>query len=349
MIESLTLINFQRHKKLTLNFQEGVNCITGKTEAGKSTIIRALRFICLNPATRKSAKSVADPHIRHGADYCKVILKIDGHTIVRRKGKNGNYYRLDNGKPYNAIGNAVPDDISRILNLQQINWQRQLDSPFWLSDTAGQVSKHLNNLVNLESMDRALTNINSKLRVAKAEVTFIFERIKEVQQRKLELNWVPGFQSGVDTLNALDKQHATIANKRDSLGELIKVGVSHWHKQNNLKNVSVGGKNLVLMGDQLSKVNDRSKTLKHLIDDCESAERLSKLKVPDLTPILLIRKEGDRLSERRSELEDLIKQSQTLEKRICQTQKLLIKTTQDLKTQQRKVKVCKTCGQPLPS
>ena len=48
MISGLLLKNFQSHKKTILHFHPGVNAIIGKSNSGKTAILRALYWIIYN-------------------------------------------------------------------------------------------------------------------------------------------------------------------------------------------------------------------------------------------------------------------------------------------------------------
>ncbi len=54
MINSLSLKNFKSWKDTLLEFHKGVNAIVGTTDAGKSNVIRAIRWVVFN---RPSAES----------------------------------------------------------------------------------------------------------------------------------------------------------------------------------------------------------------------------------------------------------------------------------------------------
>ena len=57
MIKSLSIKNYQSHKDSYLEFSEGVNCILGGSDNGKTAIIRAINWIMTNRPLGESFRS----------------------------------------------------------------------------------------------------------------------------------------------------------------------------------------------------------------------------------------------------------------------------------------------------
>src|SRR5262245_58817545 len=106
MFEALALRNFQTHRKLSIEFDSGITTIIGETDAGKSAIVRALRWVCFNDAAIGFRK--------HGTKSTTVRLLIDGKRLYRTRSKL-NSYRLDS-KQYHAVKQSVPERVSKLLN-----------------------------------------------------------------------------------------------------------------------------------------------------------------------------------------------------------------------------------------
>jgi len=186
MFECLTLSNFQCWKKLVIDFAAGATSIQGPTDRGKTTILRALRFLCLN-------KPPKDGPLRWGAKHCRTEAIIDGHSIVREQGSKGNRYLLD-GQPLQfGTGEArtVPAAVAQLLNLSEESFAGQHAPHYWVFLSAGEVSRELNGVVNLGLIDQTLSGIASEVRAARAEVTVAEKRLAEALQHKFSLCWVP--------------------------------------------------------------------------------------------------------------------------------------------------------------
>jgi len=162
MIKRIEIRNFQAHKKLAVDFEEGVTTIIGPSDTGKSAVIRAIRWAVFN-------KPGGAAFIREGAARCSVKLFLDsGDTVYREKGK-ANIYKV-NDKTLKAFGAEPPAEVIKLFNLSEINFQNQHDAPYWFSLSAGEVSRQLNKIIDLEIIDKALYNINATIRKAKTNI-----------------------------------------------------------------------------------------------------------------------------------------------------------------------------------
>ena len=181
-IRSLTLRNFQRHAKLTIEFDPNITTLVGDTNVGKSSIVRALRWVVTN-------RPSGDGFIRHGKEKASVSLKMaDGTTIKRTKGKEENAYHL-NDQEYKAFGQGVPEQCSAVMGLSSVNFQRQHDPYFWLSLSPGDVAKELNEIVDLDSIDSAFAWLASETRRTKAEKEVVDSRLTKAEAEKENLKW----------------------------------------------------------------------------------------------------------------------------------------------------------------
>lgn len=212
MIEKLVLNRFQNHLKRVVEFDPHVTTLVGPSDVGKSAVLRALRWVCLN-----DAGGAADANIKFGEPGCSVRLAVDGRTIRRVRSKAGeNAYYLD-GAVFRAFGNSVPDVIQNLLGVGATNFQEQHDPHFWLSETPGQVSRELNQIVDLGVIDDTLSAAASELRRARSEVEVSEARLLQAQQKKQALAWVVEVDQ---ELACLEAKQATLRIKRDRAAAL---------------------------------------------------------------------------------------------------------------------------------
>lgn len=161
MITSIEIQNFQSHKKTKLNFHPGVNIIVGTSDSGKSAILRAINLAVTN---RPSGNSFCSTWMDK-KDTSKIEIIVDGETLISRQEKPYKAYILKiPGKTeleLKAFGVTVPDEIEEAFNMTEVNLQKQLDSPFLLSKTPGEVASHFNKIAKLDKIDTATSNVNS--------------------------------------------------------------------------------------------------------------------------------------------------------------------------------------------
>uniref|UniRef100_A0A6M3IMF3 Putative ATPase domain containing protein n=1 Tax=viral metagenome TaxID=1070528 RepID=A0A6M3IMF3_9ZZZZ len=186
MIKSITLKNFQSHVDTILELDDGVNIVQGQSDSGKSSVIRALLWLATN-------RPSGDAFRRHGKKKVSVSVVLDsGEMVERLKEKSSNGYTLD-GKSYEATGTEVPETICNLLNLNDVNVQWQMDAPFLLSESSGEVARQLNKVADLEKIDTALANVNRMIRDNK-------EKLLSEAQRKISLEGELSRFAGVDAL-----------------------------------------------------------------------------------------------------------------------------------------------------
>lgn len=219
MLERLQIKNFQKHKLLRLTFAgPGVTTITGDNDQGKSTILRALKWVCQNRPNKESVRR-RDENDAIVPEDCVVTLWVDGHKITRLRGDDDNLYALD-GAEYKALGREVPEDISNLLNLGSANFQMQLDAPFWFTESGGKISEALNAVVNLSAIDTTLDDLRRRANKAKNIHDVSKERLALFVARKQELKFVGLADSALAVVEDLDVKAANAIAGADYLRTL---------------------------------------------------------------------------------------------------------------------------------
>lgn len=180
MIKTLQIRNFQSHKKTDIVFDKGVNVIVGSSDSGKTAILRALRWVLWNKPTGDGFRS------NWGGDT-KVKININENIISRIKQNTSNFYFLNDLK-FAAFGTNVPEEIIKAGNVTEINLQQQLDSPFLLSETPGNVAKHFNKIANIDKIDEVRTRVNREISRIETNLKVKNEKLADYQ---LELSTIP--------------------------------------------------------------------------------------------------------------------------------------------------------------
>lgn len=197
MITKLRLRNFQCHEDLRLKL-DAVTTIIGNSDRGKSSILRGLRWVLTN-------KPNGTAFIKQGEKEAKVSVWIDDKKVVRGKGKK-NLYQYD-GETYTAFGNDVPEPIADFINVKDsINFQTQHDPPFWFTESAGGVAKNLNAIVNLESIDETVSQINKDIRSSRADLKAHQSIAEDLSQKVTATAHVPKMLNDLQAISHLQEQ-----------------------------------------------------------------------------------------------------------------------------------------------
>jgi len=219
MLERMRIRNFQRHEDFRVVFDERVTTFVGTSDAGKSSILRALRWAMTN---RPSGSAF----VRHGMKEVSTTLWLDGYCLSRRKGKGVNKLVVD-GAELEAFGSELPEPIRLLCNVDEMNFQGQHDSPFWLSLSAGQVSRELNEVVNLDEIDRVLAAVLKTERRSRTEAELCEERAEKAEQDCESLSWVSvmevKWQEIEEKQKSLDDVNGKLKRGRGLLDEVYRL------------------------------------------------------------------------------------------------------------------------------
>ena len=84
MLHSLYIKNFAIIDEIRVNFEDGLNIITGETGTGKSLIIKAIKFLLGERFTGEVLRTGTDQLVIEG-----VFIKNDAKTTIRRLYRSG--------------------------------------------------------------------------------------------------------------------------------------------------------------------------------------------------------------------------------------------------------------------
>jgi hypothetical protein len=330
VIERIALRNFQKHEKKGVDLDPGVTCFVGDTGAGKSSFFRAFEFALLN----------RPGYVRDGCPFTSVLIKVDGRKVFRKKGKGVNLYSLD-GKKFVAFKTEVPEEIARLLNVGPVNFQKQLDLPYWFTETAGKVSKNLNEIVNLEVIDKTIEKVNSLVRSRRNELEVTENRVSEARKEVKELEWVVDLGRDVEGLKSLEDHHARIRSRIASAGRLIGEASRVSRRVNDRSEAILGARKALDAFRPYTRARRKARVLGKLVTELELAQKRMNREIPDLTELRRVRKQGDLAAEKRRVLEEILSTITEQEEIVCRTEK-------ELRQRQKSQTHCPTCGQELP-
>lgn len=264
---------------MQIEFDPQITTIVGDNESGKTTIVRALRWITHNRPSGIGFHTI-------GKIKTRVRINIDDHFVIRTKSKTRNTYQLD-GKLFKAFGQSVPDQIGSFLKIEDLNFQLQNDPMFWIFNSPGQVAKELNKIIDLSQIDSSLAFVSSGLRNAKVKTGIIRERISTSKLKKEELKWT--VDASKDLREIQDTKNLTLeaAQHASALASII--------DQHDIHN------------SKLKAVGSKLREAKSILSTASKMERISK-QIEELETILrsikLLRIEAEIKQQQAEELED---------------------------------------------
>jgi len=262
MVQFLQIQNFQSHKNTFIEFGNNVNIFIGFSDSGKTAIIRALRWVITNKPTGDAFRS------NWGGDTIVELILKNGTRVKRTKGNSTNEYELQvkGNKPllFKAFGTDVPVEIEKALAFDSINLQEQLDAPYLLSDTPGQVAKHFNKIAKLEKIDTGIQYVQSIITKVTQDINTNTSNIEAYKESYKQWDFLQDFEIKLEVLESKVKSKDEIGANRKllvnlctSLEEVIEEQVSYSSILKNEKTV-----NLLL--ENYTKVKQIKKDVRNL-------------------------------------------------------------------------------------
>jgi len=145
-IDKIIIDNFRSWEHAEIDLSPGLTAICGNPQSGKTNGIRGIEFLRTN---RPLGNKFVPRFNKKASPSVKIIA--DGNEISITKKKTKSIYNL-NGQEFYS-GGDVPSEIEEVLNLGDTNIQGQIEKPFIITDTPGEVIKAINKITKLEKVD----------------------------------------------------------------------------------------------------------------------------------------------------------------------------------------------------
>ena len=204
MIREAHIENFQSHQDTVLRFGPGVNAIIGESDAGKSTILRALRWVFQN-------RPQGDAFRSDWVGTTQIRVDIDDKVIHKTRSDNSHTYSLftpdmEHALSFKALRSEVPIEIEQALNISAINIQHQHDRPFLLDISPGEVAAHFNKIAHLGVIDQGSQRIRKWIKAITAAMNSEESRLEKLEEELLRYDYLKEFEKQVVALEKLEKK-----------------------------------------------------------------------------------------------------------------------------------------------
>ena len=184
-IKTLEIKNFQSHSHTVINFDEGINLVTGTSNAGKSAINRAIVWALAN-------KPRGDYFIKNGAFYASVKITFqDDAQLLRVRGVDDNFVRIKHPdgrtEKYERFGNGeYPEEVKKFLSIPRENealgvifYAEQMSPLFLLNLSTADLPRAIGYLAGSDIMESAGSSMLSESRAIKRDQDGITKEIKQ--------------------------------------------------------------------------------------------------------------------------------------------------------------------------
>jgi DNA repair ATPase RecN len=275
MIKSIELKNIQSHEDTTLNLHSGINALRGESEQGKTAILRGLYWIVSN-------RPIGNVLLSHWARNDKgnveketsARLTVDQGFVERFKTKDENGYRIE-GRELTAIKTEVPNEIPEILNFSESAIHRQMDGPFLLSQSPGEVARYLNRVLKMDVIDRLLSHVESEKRRVNSELKLREGDLKKVQEDLEGFEWVPKAERIMSRIEEMDERREAAEELAEDMDASVRKYCETSARFNRYDRMDQVDKDFERIGKLIAKKKELAETQTDMIYSCEKWERLT--------------------------------------------------------------------------
>ena len=233
MLKSLLLKNFLRYRDLKIEFSDGVNIISGRSDKGKTSILRGKRWCRENWPQgfefRYDPIIAGDKHPEPKKEDMTISqLTFDNGIVTRSRNEKGvNKYTVQlSGKKMESFTDLreIPEQVTKLINIPSYMVQDQHDTYFLLQDTPGEVAKKLNSISGLDIIDGTLKNISSMERECGREL----KRIKgEIEEEQISLDKLKFLDNAAPLIEGINIEYKEMVNFKGILDSLLGIQSSH--------------------------------------------------------------------------------------------------------------------------
>lgn len=185
-IDRLSVSNFQSLGSADLELGP-FTVIVGRSNSGKSALLRALKAVVRNVNSPSSVKV--------GKTSFTAAVQFDATTVSIERGKSQSTYRVvlpnEQEEVFTKAGRTVPAEVQKVMGLPlpegpDITFSSQIDPPFLLSETGTVAAKMLGDLTNVSKLHAASKEANRRrleaskiLKIRKDDALGCAQRMKE--------------------------------------------------------------------------------------------------------------------------------------------------------------------------
>lgn len=220
MITEAYLANIQIHKSSRITFVPGVNVIIGESHQGKTSIIRALKWVLRNDGTGQGLVS-------DGEKSCFTAVTLQSEEVITRAwSKTENSYSLISPSSkkvdFLSFGKSVPEPIANLINMSDVNWQFQLDAPgYLLAVSGGKLAEIINASCRLDVIDTMTRNIGRMKRDTDRDLKTAKGNLEEAQDTLRKFSGIEDLIERRDQLSKQDQELNDLAILLEDLQSIV--------------------------------------------------------------------------------------------------------------------------------
>lgn len=314
MFTKIRIKNIQSYKDQIIELSPYVNSIIGLSNHGKSVIVKVLDWIFNNTTYKKWKNRNADDK----EEYFGSVTTSEGWTIKRKRVKNDNLYSYEKDLREYELRNfnqGVPDEVKKLLNVGQINLKKQIETFFLLNDSAPDVGRYLNRIVNLDGINKAFSTIEVKKKGVSIDLKKNKSNLGKYQKDMENYQNLDKMQERIHELEILQQMINNKTNIILKINDLIERIDKEEKVLKSIPNIKLVEKKIEEMEIVVKRINDnneRVKLISNIINRIEHEEKVLK-SIPDIKTV----------EKKIEEMEVIIKQYNETQQKIVNINNLI--------------------------
>lgn len=351
MFDYIHIKGIQSHLDTMIKFTPGLNVITGSTDVGKSTVMRAFLWTIKN---KPSGDSLRNWYLDED-DEISSEIGINGQEVVKVRKNNSNFYLFGEHK-FEALKTNVPSEIEEVFNLSDFNIQTQHNPYCLINDSPGERARKLNELVGLDVIDKLFKNLNSKIKETKNKIEEEGKTINDFKEKIENLEYLDDVENILSQLDgyisSFNSNSADIQEIESILLTLSKIEdeidkVSHYiNTENTVKNLLADAKSYIKLEEEINNISSLVKELNEIESSISSEEEwlaVEKQYISLKTELKTYFTTKDTVDQ----LSALVNVISSSDKEIETTENLIKKKSEELVNLLRKNNICPFCKQMI--
>ena len=228
MLENCRLINFQSHADTFIEFSNGLNCIIGSGDVGKSALVRALRWVLFNETPKGE-------FITWGKTKSAVSIGLTkGIEIVRGREGKRNFYKLivdGSEKLFENFGLEIPVEISAILNTISLNIDidtrinlnvvGQHDGLFLLDKSGSIKNKAINSVIGMQYIDAVIRDLSPEIKKFDSQKEKYETEIQELKTQIEQVGYKAEDEKKIERLKQDNKKLEELNKRTENIKSFI--------------------------------------------------------------------------------------------------------------------------------
>ena len=211
-----------------------------------------------------------------------------------------------------------------------------------MCETAGEVSRQLNSIINLDIIDKTLANRASEIRESKITVDIFKKSLDKAKEDSENLKYVKQLDADLRDIEKLEKQYQENKQKSLLLDKLIESAIKYRVSYKNAVE-RVSGAKIILSMAKLCR--EKAKSIEILRNLIKSGQNTQKILSIEIKPLKELNERLNNLEQKKTTLSNLIIT-------VNHRRDILCKVEKELKTFKKEFKEivgdkCPICGSKM--